>query len=254
MFKNLIYYNSIKIIEFKALLQGKKSVHVDKVKMNKGKSIGGDLKIISGSYKEIDEIEGGILPNILLDCNEFESLLQEHGGNYYYDFLGDEGISLEDVTRNAIIRFEGKFKIPEEFDMMDLLSKFKPYLISSMNTDKPEEAIMKELFSKNSTKIPSFIESEVFLEDVGFSKLNSNHLCYEIEDIEDYESQDVVIIAQILSTKKINKDTIMFDVMKDLFSFNRSIRRQVGNSEIDGLENIKSEKDAYKLEVLAIYQ
>jgi len=62
----------------------------------------------------------------------------------------------------------------------------------------------------------------------------------------------VTIVAKVLTRKEVkNKPVIVFDVMKDLFSLNRTIRRQMDDK---GIENIKSEEDMVTLEVLAIYQ
>jgi len=42
--------------------------------------------------------------------------------------------------------------------------------------------------------------------------------------------------------------------MKDLFSLSRGLRRQMGEKEIEGIPNIKSDGNIVLLEVLAIYQ
>ena len=71
-------------------------------------------------------------------------------------------------------------------------------------------------------------------------------------ELEDFEDEEVTIVAKVLTRKEVkNKPVIVFDVMKDLFSLNRTIRRQMDDK---GIENIKSEEDMVTLEVLAIYQ
>ncbi|WP_156028964.1 hypothetical protein [Sporosarcina sp. D27] len=45
----------------------------------------------------------------------------------------DEEFDIETIPKTAIIRFEGKFNIPEKFDMMDLINDFKPMLTKQMD-------------------------------------------------------------------------------------------------------------------------
>lgn len=165
----------------------------------------------------------------------------------------NEEFDFETISRRAIIRFEGEFNILEEFEMMDLINDFKPMLTTQMGLENnEEEEIFNKVFGKDSTKIPVFFESDNFGSRVGFSKVNSNDLKYQLTELEDFEDEEVTIVAKVLTRKEVkNKPVIVFDVMKDLFSLNRTIRRQMDDK---GIENIKSEEDMVTLEVLAIYQ
>ncbi|MFJ8456421.1 DUF6414 family protein [Bacillus paramycoides] len=255
MFKNLIYFDSNKVTEYRAVLEGKKHVEIKKVKVSSGKSLSAKVSVLSGGINGSNEMEGEILGNLILDCNEFEELLENSGKDNYFDFLDDE-YDFETIPRTSIIRFEGGFRIPTEFDMMDLINKFKPMLTSSMNLQNAqEEEIFHKIFAKESTKIPVFLECNEFEERVGFTKLNSNNLCYELEHLEDFEDEEVTIIAKVLSRKNVtDKPIVVFDIMKDLFSLSRGIRRQIGEQEIEGIQSIKSDENIIMLEVLAIYQ
>ncbi|MFP3324580.1 hypothetical protein R0K05_15950 [Planococcus sp. SIMBA_160] len=76
-----------------------------------------------------------------------------------------------------------------------------------------------------------------------------------METLEDYEEEELTFIAKITSRKKVkDKPIVVFDIMKDLFSISRGLRRQMGPDEIEGIENIKSDRDILELEVLAIYR
>lgn len=256
MFKNLIYFDSNKVTEYTALLEGKKNIAIKNVKVRSGKTFGAKVPVLSTGLDESNEMEGEIVENLLLDCNQFEELLKNKSRDNYFDFL-EEQYDLETIPKTSIIRFEGEFRIPEEFDMMDLINQFKPMLASSMNLqDAQEEELFSKIFTKESTKIPSFVDSDNFDNRIGFSKLNSNNLCYEFEHLEDYEGEEVTIIAKVISRKDIlnSKPVILFDIMKDLFSLSRGIRRQIGNEEIEGIKSIESVKNIINLEVLAIYQ
>lgn len=255
MFKNLIYFDSNKVAEYKAVLEGKKHVAIKSVKVTSGKSANAKVPILSGGMNESNEMEGEIVDNQILDCNEFEVLLESKSKDNYFDFIQEES-DLETVPRTSIIRFEGDFKIPTEFDMMDLINKFKPMLTSSMNLkSSQEEEIFKKIFEKESTKIPVFFECNSFEERIGFAKLNSNNLCYELEHLDDFEDEEVTIIAKVISRKNVTSEPIVvFDIMKDLFSLSRGLRRQMGEQEIDGMQSIKAHQNIIILEVLAIYQ
>lgn len=255
MFKNLIYFDSKKVAEYCAVLEGKKQVVIKNVKVSSGKSLSAKVPIISGGINGSNEMEGVILDNFILDCNEFEELLESKGTDNFFDLLEDECDS-ETIPRTSIIRFHGDFRIPSEFDMLDLINKFKPMLISSMNIQNAQEQeIFNNIFSKDSTKIPAFFECSNFEERIGFAKLNSNNLCYEYEHIEDFENEEVTIVAKVLSRKNVtDKPIVVYDIMKDLFSLNRGLRRQMGEQEIEGIKSIKSDENIIILEVLAIYQ
>ncbi|MDT8862795.1 hypothetical protein N0O92_21695 [Alkalihalobacillus sp. MEB130] len=255
MFKNLIYFDASKVAEYKAILEGKKHVAIKNVKVSSGKSLSANVSVLSGDISGKNEMEGELLENLILDCNEFEGLLESKGNDNYFDLIEND-FETETIPRTGIIRFEGGFRIPEEFDMMDLINDFKPMLTSSMNLDNPqEEEIFTKLFAKESTKIPVFFECNDFIERVGFAKLNSNNLCYELEHLEDFENEEVTVIAKVLSRKNVtDKPIIVFDIMKDLFSLSRGIRRQMGEQEIEGMQSIQSDKNILVLEVLAIYQ
>lgn len=256
MFKNLIYFDNTKIAEYGALLEGKKHIAVKNVKVSSGKAVNAKIPLVSAGINGTNEIQGEVTDNFLLDCNEFEKLISDKGTDNYFDFL-EGNYDFETIPRTSIARFEGAFKIPEEFDMMDLINQFKPILSSNMNiVNAPEKELFNKIFAKESTKIPTFIESDCFKNRLGFAKLNSQNLLYGLEDLEDFENEDVVIIAKVLSKKVVNQHEpiILFDIMKDLFSLSRGFRRQAGQDRIEGLNNIESNEDIFIFEILAIYQ
>lgn len=256
MFKNLIYFDSQKVAGYSALLKGERQVDIRKIKKNITKSVRGGVSIASGKYDNVDEVEGEIVENPAFDCNEFEELLEKNGGDNYFDMIENEEYDLETVPKTAIIRFEGVFNVPEQFDMMDLINDFKPMLTQQMDLkNDQEEEIFNKIFGNDNTKIPLFIDGDNFDERIGFSKLNSNNLKYQMTELEDFEDEEVTIIAKVLTRKDIKSTPIIvFDIMKDLFSLNRAMRRQMENQEMDGIESIKSEENVVTLEVLAIYQ
>ncbi|WP_254624384.1 DUF6414 family protein, partial [Cytobacillus firmus] len=181
MFKNLIYFDSNKVAEYGAVLEGKKHVAIKNVKVSSGKSLSAKVPVVSGGISGSNEMEGEIVENLLLDCNEFEVLLASKSKDNYFDFLENEYDS-ETIPRTSIIRFEGGFRIPSEFDMMDLINQFKPMLTSSMNLQNAqEEELFNKIFAKDSTKIPAFIESSVVFDILKFPKVDGI-ACPELVD------------------------------------------------------------------------
>lgn len=254
MFRTLIYFDNKKITEYKSLIERKKAVAVKSVKISNEKVGKAHVSILSGGIAGKSELDGEILDNYLLDCEEFENLLIDRDD--YYDFT-DASFDIETVPRSSIIRFDCTFNIPSEFDILDLINQFKPMLVNSIDTKSDEESEMiRALLGKESTKIPIFIENEQdFSNRLGFAKINSNYLCCDINSLEDFENETVTIIAKYISKKDVNNTpVVIYDVMKDLFSMGRAIRRQLPSSQIDGINNISISENFMTLEVLAIYQ
>ncbi|WP_060681314.1 DUF6414 family protein [Virgibacillus halodenitrificans] len=256
MFKNLVYFDSQKVAEYSALLKGERQVDIKKVRRNTSKSVQGKIPVVSGKYGDTDEVEGEIIDNPIFDCNELEELLEQKGQDNYFDLIENEDYDIETIPKTAIVRFEGDFNIPVQFDMMDLINEFKPMLTAQMDLENEgEEEVFNKVFGKESTKIPVFLGSDKFKNRIGFSKLNSNNLKYQLEELEDFEDEEVTIIAKVLTRKDVKSTPIVvFDVMKDLLSLNRALRRQMEDQEFEGIENIKSDEDVIVFEVLAIYQ
>lgn len=257
MFKNLIYFDSNKVAEYTAVLEGQRKVKFKKAKVKTDKTFKADINILSAGKGGGSELEGELQDNLILDCNEFETLLEEKGKDSFFDFIeGEYDYDTGTIPRSSIIRFDGEFKIPEEFDVMYLINEYKSILTSNMDLGTTEdEEIFNAIFGKESTKIPVSINSEYFENRIGFSKLGSNKLLYSLVDLEDFEEDEVTIIAKVLSRKNAkHKPVVVFDVLKDFLSLGRGIRRQLETQSIEGLQNIESNKSVLNLEILAIYQ
>lgn len=257
MFKNLIYFDSNRVQEYTAVLEGERKLRVKSARIKTDKSFNSNLKVFTAGKGGSNEIEGELQDNLILDCNEFESLLEKKGLDSFFDFTDDNNdYDIETIPKSSIIRFDGEFKIPEEFEVMDLINQYKPWIATSIDLDSSEEKeILKKILGKDNTKIPVFLNSHFLENRVGFSKLGSNNLLYSLVDLEDFEDEEVTIVAKILSRRNAeNKPVVVFDILKDLFSLGRGIRKQIDKNQIERLVNIESSKDVINLEVLAIYQ
>lgn len=255
MFRTLVYFDDKKVAEYKSLIKGEKLVSFKNVKVSNEKAGKVDISILSGGVSGSSEMDGEILNNYLLDCKEFENLLEDTED--YFDFIQNPDFDIETIPRSSIIRFNGTFERPAEFDMLDLINQFKPMLVESIDTDSDEEnQMLKSLLGKESTKVPIFIENdENFSDRLGFAKINSNYLCCDMDSLDDFENEDVTVIAKIIFKRDITGEpVVVYDVMKDLFSMSRAIRRQIPNDQMEGINNISINENFITLEVLAVYQ
>lgn len=254
MFRTLVYFNHKKVMEYKSLIERKKVIEFKNATVSTENGFKGAIAFFSGETGGKSELNGDILNNYLLDCEEFENALQERDD--YFDLLNYDA-DTNTIPNSTIIRFTGTFNIPEEFHMLDMLNKFKPFLVNSIQANSTEESeALKSLLGKDSTKVPLFIETEdLFDGRICFSKVNSNNFCCDIESLDEFENEEVTVLAKIVSKKSVNgKSVIVFDVLKDLFSLNRALRRQFDLQPDPNIKNITLDEDYVQLEVLAIYQ
>lgn len=252
MFKTIIYFDKEKVAQYTSLLKNEKNMQLKNVKIRDHKTIGGKVPVIHGEYEKYEEYEGEILENNLLDCDEFEELLTKRVEEDFFDFT-EQDYDFETLPRASIIKFESNLEIPDGFDMMHIINDFRPQLIASMG-DTENKDMITSILGKKTTKIPMFFEIECNENKLGFSKINSNNLCVDIETIEEGEYDNAIVIAKFKAKKRVVGEEVVFDVMKDLFSMNRALRKQFGKAKMEGIEDIVIDEDYYSLEISAIYQ
>lgn len=235
MFGNIVYYNKEKVDQYTALITGK--------------PIQSTLDCADSSQERVT--------NCLLECSQFEDLLQSRDD--YIDFSDSvQGISITDVRIGSIIRTSGEVYIPEAFDMVHLIDKYKQPLLSTIRCkDNDERQLLNSVFGNTKTKVPLFCELSSECDYwLGIGKISQKNLLIEYEDLEDLEGALVTIVAK-LESRKYHKDKPLqvFDIYKDFLGFNRSIRKQIqqSSSTNDEFESIVVEEDYLGLEILAIY-
>lgn len=255
MFHTLIYFNREKVITYKSLIEGKKAIDFKDATLVKDKGGKAIFPIMSGEMGTTSELKGEVLANYLLDCKEFEDIL--FGRDDYFDLLNDD-VDGTTIPKSSIIRFSGTINIPEEFHMLELINKFKPLIVNSVQVNSTEEReVLGAFLGKDSTRVPLFIEPQDFFDEkLCFAKVNSNNFCYDFENLDDFENEEVTILAKIISRKTVNGNPIVvYDVLKDLFSMNRTLRRKLDILSSDPeIKNITLDENYIQLEVLAIYQ
>ena len=232
MFGDLIYYNKNKIEQYSALISG------ESIGVNDSKKIINNKKV-----------------NYLLECSEFEKLLQQRDD--YFDYVDtDQDVLIKDVRISSIIRVTGEIYVPEQFDIIQLIDEYKPQLLSELDyKDKEEQELWNAILKNTKMRIPIYCElGESCDYWLGIGKAIPDNLLIEYNELEDYEGKEVTIIAR-LEARKYYKDKPLsvFDIYKDFLGFNRTLRKQIVTDQKQEFESIDIEEDYIGLELLAIY-
>lgn len=268
MFKSIIYYNEKLIYQYGSLISESFKYDIEKVieENDKGFGLSGGIGGVSANFKHNGKkgVQGNIRKNVNLTYSEFESALNNERGDSYFDFVDydpkDEYQDLEYIGRNKIARVEGTFLIPEEFDIMHMIGENKNILMASFPMeDKDDEAIFKNMLSKENTLVPLKLELPFPEKNLkAFCKANIENFLIDFDAIDDYENDDMVFLFKTNGIKKVNNSNgkIVFDIIKDFFGISRAIRRQIkdGDQTLDGLEDIRMTEDYIEIELIAIYR
>ena len=141
MFGNVVYYDKIKIDEYRSVIKGQKNLDVEEYEILNDKSVQVDLKALGVDAKASKSYKAKVQESLLYNCDKFEKLLK--GRDDYFDFTQSPDYDLTTMRRGSIIKLDGYIKVPEEFDYTQTIDKFKPMLITSLtenNMDQSEQA------------------------------------------------------------------------------------------------------------------
>ena len=233
MFRDLIYYNKNKVDQYKALITRKVDTE-------------GAQDIFENQDKKI---------SYLLECSAFEELLIDRED--YYDYTSETPeIALKDIRLASIIKVSGEIYVPEQFDMVQLIDEFRPVIMKSITyKDQDEKEMMEIMFKNSKLRIPVYCELDESCDYwLGIGKIAPDNLLVDYNELDDYETQTVNIIAR-LESRKYYKDVPLpvFDIYKDFLGLNRVLRKQIQSGNKEEFEKISVEEDYLGLEFLAIY-
>ena len=85
MFRTLVYFNHKRVMEYKSLIERKRVIEFKNATVSTENAIKGAIPFLSGETGGKSELNGDVLDNYLLDCEEFENALQERDD--YFDLL-----------------------------------------------------------------------------------------------------------------------------------------------------------------------
>lgn len=197
---------------------------------------------------EIEE-KREVTKDVIKDYDRFEKKLEELSGSEYFDLALDD-YDINTVPRMSIIRVNGSFEIPEQFDMFSVAQKFMPLITSQIETSSDNERELMEAFlGKASADIPIVMEDE---EVTISSKLGMGNLKEEYAELEEYDEQEVYMLCKVVGMMKKEKVEI-FNPLKDFIKLPRAVRRSM-DSDSQGMEPILVDGPVLKVEVIAIYK
>lgn len=250
MFGKLMYYDKKTIDEYKAIIRGQRSLKVEEYEVTNDKGAGIDFKAISVDARANKKYVAKVVESLLYDCDEFEKMLSNRDD--YYDFTESSGLDMSTVPRGAIIKADAFLEIPESFDIMQVIDRFKPYLMESIKDDTMEETgkdvINTFLESAKATRIPIVGDVDDYLL---CSKMFQENLISEYEEFEEVDEK-VTLLARV-SSGVVNCSKPFYDPLKDFMALNRMMRRSMKDRGKE-LATITVEKDYKNIDILAIYR
>lgn len=111
-------------------------------------------------------------------------------------------------------------------------------------------AFLEAAMKKDTFNIPVTFDLDNI---IGFGKLNTKYLMIAYEELEYFESDEITVLAKVISQKKSRAE--VYDPLKDFIKISRAMRRHGNiNSLPDELSKIYVNEPAVSIEILAIYQ
>jgi hypothetical protein len=250
MFGKIMYYDKKTVDEYKAIIKGQRSVRVDEYEITNDKGASIDLKAISADAKANKKYVAKVVESLLYDCDEFEKMLSDRDD--YFDFTSSNELDMSTVPRGAIIKADAFLEIPESFDIMQVIDRFKPFLIDSIEMDSMEDSrkdvIKVFLEGAKATRIPIICDVDDYLL---CAKMYQENLVSEYGELEELDEQ-VTILARI-SSGMVNCSKPFYDPLKDFMTLNRMMRRNMKDRGKE-LSALTVEKDYRQIDILAIYK
>lgn len=239
MFRSFIYLDEDKLDTYKRQLN----------KANTGRPTGRTQKKTAGFSANVvglgvtgtteTALESEYEKDIEFDYDCFELALEKLDGEDYFDCALNSEYDLTTVLPMKIIRVCNGFIVPEEFDFVNMIERFKPMLLSQIETSSnSEQEALENVFGTTPADIPIIVENN----DITISgKLNTKYLREDYSTLEDYSEQDVYLLCKVVGTVR-KENVVIFDPLKDFIRLPRSIRRKTKSSENEiGLEKIAVE-------------
>lgn len=252
MFRNFIYLDEDRLYSFRRQINGANSASPKSITQKKSAGVSAALGTLGMNGAIETNIDGEFEKDVSFDYDRFELSLAALEGEDYFDFVLNDGYDLTTIPAMKLFRICSGFEIPEEFDIVNLIERFKPFIMGQIETkSSSEQEILEAIIGTASADIPFVIDYD----DVTISgKLNSRYLQEEYSNLEDYADQDVYILCKVVGMAR--KETVeIFDPLKDFIHLPRLMRHQMkNNSNSIGFEKIFINGPVLKVEVIAIYK
>jgi len=250
MFGKVIYYDKSKVEDYTAIITGKPVTEVKSAQKSSRKEAGLSFSPLNVGAGGEATYELAHKESALYSISEFEKLLKDRDD--FFDFSVTGNTCLDAIHAKQIIKFNGFIHIPEAFDMIQLITQFKPMIMSQATVGmKEDEAdMLQTFFDVENPKIP--IMSNIDDKEI-CARLETEYLKTAYEGLEEYEDQEVTILARTLSSSTVDKTKPFFEPMKHFIQISRTLRRSMGTDMPEGLEPLYSDDNYRLLEIIAMY-
>ena len=228
MFRSFIYLDQEKMYSYLRQIDtdyANQPIEISK-KKTRGGSLGTDF-FGANVGTEIEE-KREVTKDVIKDYDRFEKKLEELAGSEYFDLVLDD-YDINTVPRMSIIRVNGSFEIPEQFEMFSVAQNYMPLITSQITT--------------------IIIEDE---EITIASKMSMDNIEEEYAELEEYNEQEVYMLCKVVGIMKKDKVEI-FNPLKDFIKLPRAVRREM-DSNSQGMEPILVDGPVLKVEVIAMYK
>lgn len=252
MFRSFIYLDEDKLYTYKRQISGQNIPNPKAISKKKTAGFSATVNGFGVNGTTETNIDGEFEKDISFDYDHFELDISNLDGEDYFDFVLHSEYDLTSIPAMKLIRICSNFEIPEAFDAVNLVEKFRPMLMGQIETKSAsEQEALQGILGNASADIPFIVE----LDDVTISgKLNARYLYEDYSSLEDYADQEVYMLCKVVGM--VRKDFVeIFDPLKDFIRLPRAMRRQMtsdGNSI--GLDKISVEGPVLKVEVIAMYK
>lgn len=257
MFGTMLYYDRQKAEEYLEIISRKKTIKPGKITVESDKNAGLSMGIVDLGVKGRTSIEGEYRENAMLDCLNLETQLQ--GRDDYFDFLDVAGTyTLSTMPSGSIIKIRGVLEIPDGVDLINLAGQFWPQILDSIECkDEQERELLNAVLGKNRSKIKIPMLAEVDGSDdynLIFSKLKLDNFLIEVDELEQYENEEVTILGRLVYKKELHGTRYTaYDVYRDFLGLNRALRKEIKPGEDENFKNIELEENFAELEMIGMY-
>lgn len=182
-------------------------------------------------------------------CILFESIFQKYNGLYYFDLdENNDEYSENHLIKNTFIKKNAQFtvlQIAEQLDAIRGLSSLKGLI-----GDKMKELIAQDDLSQNALNyvldnnaiIPIYTESD---NNIYYFNFDNNN-----EDVIEKLDDNITVVGKIKNAK--TGRVKVFDLLKEVFNVNRSMRRQMPKNDEDKTIVYLEADNVYEIEILYI--
>lgn len=182
-------------------------------------------------------------------CILFESIFQKYNGLYYFDLNeNNDEYSENHLIKNTFIKKNAQFtvlQIAEQLAAIRGLSSLKGLI-----GDKMKELIAQDDLSQNALNyvldnnaiIPIYTESD---NNIYYFNFDNNN-----EDVIEKLDDNITVVGKIKNAK--TGRVKVFDLLKEVFNVNRSMRRQMPKNDEDKTIVYLEADNVYEIEILYI--